>query len=123
MKVSFRIRGFSTLCVRYALPRSVAQGFSANPHMLTEEEEGEGRNHGRVVQIRLQKTTFLSSDSGFKTPFIGPLLNADQILFRFSDKELKSFNVEKCLDYPLISVADPDPDPYPAPDPSIKQKK
>ncbi len=68
MKVSFKIRVFPTLSVRYSLPGSVAQGFGANPHMLAEEEEGEGRNHGGVVQVRLQKTTFLSSDSGFKTP-------------------------------------------------------
>ncbi len=60
---------FNFICkVWYALPRSVAQGFSTNPHMLTEEEEGEGRNHGRVVEVRLQNTTFLSSDSGFETP-------------------------------------------------------
>ncbi len=63
--------------------------------MLTEEEEGEGRNHSRVVQVRLKETTFLSSDSGFETPFIGPLLKADLIIIHFSDKELKSFNVEK----------------------------
>jgi hypothetical protein len=65
--------------------------------MLTEEEEGEGRNHGRIMQVRLKKTTFHISESGFETPFISLLLNAGQILFHFGDKELKSFDVEENL--------------------------
>jgi hypothetical protein len=70
--------------------------------MLAKEEEGEGRNHGRIMQVRLKKTTFLHiSESGFETPFISLLLNASQILFHFSDKELKSFDVEKIYDHPM----------------------